>query len=134
MRNSQAPRPLAAFQAVLPRGLRSKIQVRRKRDEQTRRMPSGAANDCSNDFWTPEGKRRSGRSLCPRVTTLTTATMIAPDASNRAQVITMETNDEALGLELRRLGKDMLTATGEIGVQTTGKVHMRVRLVTTITV
>ncbi|WP_156861987.1 hypothetical protein [Casimicrobium huifangae] len=73
--------------------------------------------------------------VMPRVTTLTTATMIAPDASNRAQVITMETNDEALGLELRRLGEgDMLTATGEISVQTTGKVHMRVRLVTTITV
>ena len=73
--------------------------------------------------------------VMPRVTTLTTATMIAPDASNRAQVITMETNDEALGLELRRLGEgDMLTATGEISVQTTGKVHMRARLVTTITV
>ena len=42
MRNSQAPRPpLAAFQAVLPPWIAAQDQVRRKRDEQTRRMPSG---------------------------------------------------------------------------------------------
>jgi len=70
----------------------------------------------------------------PRVTTITTATMIATDASNRARVIELETDDDEIGRTLCKLNAGaMFTASGEISLlPTDGKLAMRVRTLTTI--
>lgn len=67
----------------------------------------------------------------PRVTTITTATMIATDAANRATQVLIETTDDDIGRTLRKLDAGaMLTVTGEITLQPVGKVLMRARAVT----
>jgi len=67
----------------------------------------------------------------PRVTTITTATMIATDAANRATQVLIETTDDDIGRTLRKLDAGaMLTVTGEVALQPTGKVIMRPRRVT----
>jgi uncharacterized membrane protein len=69
----------------------------------------------------------------PRVTTITTATMIATDASNRARVIELETDDEEIGRPLRALAAgDTLTVTGATTLLSGPAMMMRVRTLTTI--
>lgn len=69
--------------------------------------------------------------VAPRFTTThTTAAMIATDASNRARVIELETDDDEIGRALRKLSAGAtFTASGEISLLPTGKVCMRVRAV-----
>lgn len=69
----------------------------------------------------------------PRFTTRTTATMIAPDAANRATQVLIETNDDVLGRTLRKLNAgEMLTVSGELAMQASGKVLLRARTVATL--
>lgn len=75
--------------------------------------------------------------VAPRFTTThTTAAMIATDASNRARVIELETDDDEIGRTLRKLNAGaMFTASGEISLSpTAGKLAMRVRTLTIIQV
>lgn len=69
--------------------------------------------------------------LIPRnYTTKTTATIIAPDAANRATQVLIETTDDDLGRTLRKLQAGaMVTVTGEVNVPTNGRLLLRVRTV-----
>ncbi len=69
----------------------------------------------------------------PRFTTRTTATMIAPDAANRATQVLIETNDDDLGRALRKMNAGaMLTVSGELALQAAGTVLVRARSITAL--
>ena len=72
--------------------------------------------------------------VAPRFTTTrTTATMIATDASNRARVVELETDDEAIGRTLRKLPAGAIfTVGGEMSIPPNGKICVRVRTVATL--
>jgi len=62
------------------------------------------------------------------------AEIIADDAANRAQVIALETHDETIGRQLRRLPAGAsLTVTGPTQVLPGAKLSMRVRTLTALT-
>ena len=70
--------------------------------------------------------------LTEKYKTVTTATVIATDDGNRAQVIALETTDEAIGRRLRKLHAGaLLTVTGEATVLPLGRLKIRVRTVET---
>lgn len=72
--------------------------------------------------------------VAPRFTaTHTTAAMIATDASNRARVIELETDDDEIGRALRKLSAGaMLTITGPTALLEGGKLSMRVMTMVTL--
>ena len=62
------------------------------------------------------------------------AEMIADDAANRAQVIALETHDETIGRQLRRLSAGAsLTVTGPTQVLPGAKLLMLIRTLTVLT-
>lgn len=68
--------------------------------------------------------------LTEKIKTLTTATMIATDDSNRAQVIALETFDDDIGRRLRKLQAGAsVTVTGEATLLPLGRLKIRVRTV-----
>ena len=72
--------------------------------------------------------------LTEKIRTFTSATMIATDESNRAQIIALETLDDDIGRRLRKLRAGALvTVTGEATLSPMGRLKIRVRTVATLT-
>ena len=71
--------------------------------------------------------------LTEKIRTFTSATMIATDDSNRAQIIALETLDDDIGRRMCKLPAGALvTVTGEATVLPLGRLKIRVRTVQTI--
>lgn len=71
--------------------------------------------------------------LTEKIKTVTSASLIATDDSNRAQVIALETLDDDIGRQLSKLQAGALvTVTGEATVLPLGRLKIRVRTVQTI--
>lgn len=72
--------------------------------------------------------------LTEKIKTVTTASLIATDDGNRAQVIALETTDDDIGRRLCKLHAGALvTLTGEATVLPMGRLKIRVRTLDTLT-